>query len=178
MKQNVTSRYSWIVAGLVAGAAILIADVKTDYSHSTDFGQLHTYSWLKVDAGDTLWVDRIQRAVDGELTAKGWSKVESGGDAAVSAFGSRQNQQSLQTYYDGFGGGWFWRGFGPDLATTTIVNTPVGSLVVDIFDGHSKHLIWRGTANKTLSDKPEKNERKLEAAVRDMFKNFPPPPKS
>src|ERR1700722_1297928 len=126
-----------LTTGLMAGAAAVLfaADVKTDYSHSVDFGNYHTYSWLKVNAGDPLWVDRIQRAVDGELTAKGWSKVDSGGDAGVSAFGATHNQQSLQTFYDGFGGGWRWGGFGD--ATTTTINTPVGTLVVDIFDAHS-----------------------------------------
>jgi len=39
-------------------------------------------------------------------------------------------------------------------------------------------LIWRGTANKTLTDKPDKNEKKLEDAVQSMFKHFPPPTKS
>jgi Domain of unknown function (DUF4136) len=98
--------------------------------------------------------------------------VDSGGDAAVSAFGATHNQQTLQTFYDGFGGGWFWRGFGgPDLATTTVQNTPVGTLVVDIFDA-------RGNSEKTLSDKPDKNEKKLEESVQAMFKHFPPAPKT
>jgi hypothetical protein len=174
MKRNI-----WISAALITGATFLFAaDAKVDYSHSVDFGQYHTYSWLKVDAGNPLWVDRIQRDIDNELMAKGWMKVPSGGDAAVSAFGSRQNQQSLQTFYDGFGGGWRWGGFGPDIATTQTINTPVGTLVVDIFDGHDKKLIWRGTAQKTLSDKPDKNEKKVEDEVQDMFKHFPPAPKS
>ncbi len=164
-------------AFIAGAAALLFADVKTDYSHSVDFGNYHTYSWLKVNAGDPLWVDRIERAIDGELTAKGWSKVDSGGDAAVSAFGATHNQQSLQTFYDGFGGGWRWGGFG-DVATTTTINTPVGTLVVDIFDAHSKKLIWRGTSEKTLSDKPDKNEKKLEDSVESMFKHFPPAPRS
>jgi hypothetical protein len=168
-----------ILAALIGGAALLLAaDVKTDYSHSTDFSQIHTYSWLKVDAGDSLWVDRIKRDVDAELTAKGWSRVDSGGDAAVSAFGSTHNQQTLQTFYDGFGGGWRWRGFGPDLATTTVENTPVGTLVLDIFDGRTKNLIWRGISSKTLSEKPDKNEKKLEEQVQSMFKHFPPAAKT
>jgi hypothetical protein len=37
--------------------------------------------------------------------------------------------------------------------------------------------IWRGTASDVLSDKPEKNEKKLEKALTEMFKHFPPPPK-
>ena len=160
---------------LIVGAALLIAaDVKTDYSHSTDFGQFHTYSWMNVKAGNSLWMDRIKRDVDAQLATKGWTAVPSGGDAAVSAFGSTREQPTLQTYYDGFGGGWFWRG-GPDFATTTVENTPVGTLVVDIFDARDKKLIWRGTASNVLSDHPEKNEKKLEDSVQDMFKHFPPP---
>jgi hypothetical protein len=175
MKRNLL-----ISAVFITGAALLFAaDVKTDYSHSVDFGNYHTYSWLKVDAGNSLWQDRIQRDVDNELSAKGWMQVPSGGDAAVSAFGSTHNQQTLQTFYDGFGGGWRWRGFGgPDLATTTVENTPVGTLVVDIFDARTKQLIWRGSAEKTLSGKPEKNDKKLEDSVQSMFKHFPPAPKS
>jgi hypothetical protein len=57
---------------------------------------LISYSWIKVDAGNPLWVDRIQHDVDGQLTAKGWSKVDSGGDAAVSAFGATHNQKTLR----------------------------------------------------------------------------------
>jgi hypothetical protein len=72
----------------------------------------------------------------------------------------------------------FPRWFGPDLATTTTVNTPEGTLVVDSFDGHTKQLIWRGTSNRTLSDKSDKNETKLEDSVQSMLKYFPPAPKS
>jgi len=63
-------------------------------------------------------------------------------------------------------------GFGDSM--TTVENTPVGTLIVDVFDGQSKKLVWRGTSTETLSSKPEKNERKLEKAVADMFKKFPP----
>src|SRR5262249_22500828 len=109
-------------------------------------------------------------------SSKGWQQVSSGGDASVSAFGATHNEQTLQTFYDGFGGGWFWRGF-DTTATTTVENTPVGTLMVDIFDTKTKKLIWRGSASDTLSSKPEKNENKLEKSVDDMFKHFPPPPK-
>src|SRR6266404_6007621 len=150
------------------------AEVKVDHDHSTDFTRYRTYSWIKVQAGDSLWADRITRDVDGQLSAKGWNKVASNGDAGIAAFGATQNQPTLQTFYDGFGGGWFWRGFGEGVATTTVENTPVGTLVVDIFDGRSKKLIWRATGAEVLSGKPEKNERKLANTVEDMFKRFPP----
>ncbi len=167
----------FVLALLVSGCLVLAAKVTTDYSHSTDFAQYKTYSWLKVDAGNSLWADRIQKAVDSQLNAKGLTEAPSGGDIAIAAFGSRQNQQQLETFYDTFGGGWGWRGFGDGTATTTVQNIPVGSLNVDMFDGHTKKLVWRGSANDVLSDKPEKNEQKMDKSVADMFKHFPPPPK-
>jgi hypothetical protein len=36
----------------------------------------------------------------------------SGGDAAVVAIETTQKEQTLNTFDDGFGGGWRWRGFG------------------------------------------------------------------
>jgi hypothetical protein len=164
--------FLWTALTAALGGIALVAAVKTDYSHSTDFGRYRTYSWISVKAGDSLWQDRITQAVDSQLAAKGWSKVPSGGDASVSAFGATHNQQTLQTFYDGFPG-WRWRGF--DEATTTVENTPVGTLVVDIFDTQSKKLLWRGSSSDSLSEKSDKNEKKLEKSVEDMFKHFPPP---
>ena len=94
MKRNIL-----ITAVFITGAALLFAaDVKTDYSHSVDFGQYHTYSWLKVDAGNPLWIDRIKRDVNGQLSAKGWMEVPSGGDTAVSAFGATHNRQTSKPF--------------------------------------------------------------------------------
>jgi hypothetical protein len=158
-----------------ASALLLLALTRVDYDHSANFGQYHTYSWIKVEAGNSLWQDRIQRAVDNELMAKGWMRVPTGGDAAVSAIGSTKNEQQLNTFYNGIGGGWRWGGFGE--ATTTTQTIREGDLMVDIFDAHTKKLIWRGTAEKALSGNPEKNEKKMQDEVKDMFKKFPPPAK-
>jgi hypothetical protein len=164
----------FLFLSMLIGVGVLFAKVTTDYRHSADFAKYKTYSWLKVKAPDPLWNERITRAVDSQLTAKGWSRVDDGGDAAVSAVAATHNEQSLQTWYNNLGGGWYWGGFGDGMATTTTQNIPVGTLVIDIFDAQTKHLIWRGMASDTLSDKPEKNEKKLTSAVKDMFKDFPP----
>ena len=152
-------------------AAVAFAAVHTDYDHKADFGRYHTYSWIGVRAGDSLWQDRIMGAVDSQLAAKGWTKVASGGDAAVSAFGKTTERDTLETFYNGFPG-WRWGGFG--TATTTVTPYRVGDLVVDVFDNNTRQLIWRGSAEETLSEKPEKNEKKLDHAVTEMFDHFPP----
>jgi hypothetical protein len=158
----------------LAGICLLLAGVKTDFDHNADFGRYKSYSWISnAKASDDLWSERIMQDVDQQLAARGWTKVESGGDATISAFGRTHNEQTLETFYTGLGGGWRWRGGFGD-AMTTVENTPVGTLVVDVFDGSSKKLIWRGTATETLSSHPDKNEKKLEHSVEDMFKHFPP----
>ena len=45
---------------------------------------------------------------------------------------------------------------------------------MDIFDAKSKQLVYRGTATDELSNKPEKNAKKLAKASDKLFKNFPP----
>ncbi len=163
-----------LTLGLMA-ACLLLAKVTTDYDHHADFSSYHTYSWIKVAAQDQLWNDRIKRAVDKQLTAKGWQLVETGGDTDVAAYGSTHNAQSMQTWYNGFGGGWRWGGFGNSgMSTTTVQNIPIGRLMVDVFAGGSKQLLWRGQATDTLSGNPEKNTKKLDKAVADLFKKFPP----
>jgi hypothetical protein len=167
------------LTGAVAliGVTLLMAEIKTDYDHKADFKSYKTYSWIKVDAGNPLWVDRIQQAVDEQLTSKGLTRQDSGADLAVTALGRTKKEQSYNTFYDGIGGGWGWRGFGDmgmGTATTTVSETPIGTLTVDMFDAKSKKLVWRGTATETLSDKPEKNEKKLKSEVAKLFKSFPP----
>lgn len=165
-------------AMLLTATASFAQQVKTDYDRDSDFGHYSTYSWEKVQTPDPLWVDRIKEAVNSALAAKAWKQVDSGGDVAVVAIETTQTQQTLNTFYDGFGGGWRWRGFGGFGDSTTTVDTyRVGTLVVDLFDSSTKKLIWRGSASETLSDKSDKNIKTLDKGVQKMFDRFPPSPK-
>lgn len=160
---------------LAALGTALAQQVKTDFDHQANFSRYKTYSWQEVKVADSLWVTRIQSAVDAQLAGKGWTKVESGGDVAVVAIGASHTERKLQTFYDGMSGGWRWRGFGGmGEATTTEQDYKEGTLVVDLYDGKSKQLIWRGSAEDTVSNNAEKNEKNLDKGVAKMFKKFPP----
>jgi hypothetical protein len=171
------SQLKFVLPTVLASAMALYAAVHTDYDKKADFGRYHTYSWIGVEAGNPMWQDRIMSTVDSSLSAKGWTKVPSGGDATVSAFGRVREQDTLETFYTGFPG-WGWRaawwGLPGGTVTTQVIPEQVGNLTVDIFDGNTKQLIWRGQASEAVSEKPEKNEHKMEKAVDDMFKKFPP----
>src|SRR6202008_3100439 len=151
--------------------------VKTDYDRAANFAQYKTYSWEQVKTRDSLNVDRIKSAVNATLAAKGWTQMESGGDVSIVAIEITRNQQTLNTFYDGLGGGWGWRRFGGGGfgdATTTEQDYKVGTLVIDLYDAKTKQLIWRGSAQDTVSDKAMQNEKNLDKGVAKMFKKFPP----
>ena len=149
--------------------------VKTDYDHNANFGQYKTYSWEKVQTRDPLLVDRIKEAVNGVLAAKGWTQVDSDADVSIVAMQFTQNEQTLNTFYDGFGGGRRFGGFGGfGDATTTTETYKVGDLVVDLFDAKTKNLIWRGSSSDTLSNNADKNTKNLDKEVQKMFAHFPP----
>jgi hypothetical protein len=160
-----------MTTALLLMAVAAWANVNTDYDRHADFASYKTYSWAKVKTADSLWDDRVKRAVDSQLAAKGWSQVPSGGDVQLCARGATRDQQQLNTFYDGFGRRRFG-GFG--TATTTVDTYKVGTLIVEIFDGGTKNLVWQGVASDTLSDKADKNIKNLDKNVQKMFKHFPP----
>jgi hypothetical protein len=167
-----------LLGALFSFAAIASAQqVKFDYDRSADFSQYKTFSWEHVKTQDPLVVDRIKSSVKAALAGKGWTEVDSGGDISIVALEMTHDQQTLDTFYDGFGGGWAWRhfgfgGFGDAITTTKTYK--VGTLVVDLFDTKTKKLVWRSSSSDTLSNNSSKNIRNLDESVEKMFKQFPP----
>jgi hypothetical protein len=178
-----------LCAALLAGAAVAVqaADVHTDYDKHADFSRIHNYCWGHVSTANPMFEQRIKDEVDKDLQGRGWQQSSGGAcDAEVFAKGDVHNQTELQTYYTGLGGGWGggwgwggwgwrsgWWGPGPET-TTTEINKPVGSLVIDIFDGQSKSLIFRGIATGDVSKNPDKNTHNLDKDIDKMFDHFPP----
>ncbi|MGI4755222.1 MAG: DUF4136 domain-containing protein [Janthinobacterium lividum] len=162
--------------------------VSTDFDHKANFQQYHTFSLYKVQASSPLVEQRLRDALVHDLSARGLEMVSQGGDLAVTAIGSRKDQQEYNTFYQGLGGGgygWGGRGFGgfggrfgggfgnDGLANTQVINVPVGSLVVDVYDGSKHQLLFRGVASDTLSSKEEKNTKKLQKSVSKIFDKYP-----
>jgi Domain of unknown function (DUF4136) len=152
-------------------------DVKVDFDKDANFGTIKTFA-VKIGTSwnNPLSEKRVVGEIEQSLTEKGWTKTdESKADALVVLHGATQVKKDLNTFYSGGYGGYGWRGVGGmGSATTTVNEYTVGTLVVDIFDAKSKQLLFRGTASDEISDKPEKNVKKLAKASDKMFKDFPP----
>jgi len=167
---------------VVAGVALAVAggaraqDVKVDYDKAANFGAIKTFSLkLGTSWGNQIGEKRVTDEITQALTEKGWKLVPEGpADAQVVLHGASQTKRSLNTFYSGMGG-YRYRGFGgTGTATTTESEYTVGTLVVDIFDAKGENLLWRGAAQDELSDKPDKNIKKLAKASDKLFKEFPP----
>jgi hypothetical protein len=153
-------------------------DVSTDYDKSYNFSQLKTFA-VKVGTswGNPLSEARVVSEIESGLTKKGWTKAdEATADAIVMLHGATEQKKDLNTFYSGYGGWGYggWYGGGMSTAHTTVNEYRVGTLVTDIFDAKTKKLVFRGVATDELSDKPEKNEKKIKKATEKMFKKFPP----
>jgi len=162
-----------VVLMMSLASAASAQKVTTDYARGTDFSQYKTFMWIvEPSATNPLTNQRIVEDVNAALASKGLTRVAADGDIGVAAHAATRQRRTLDTFYDGFGGGWRWHG-GFGSATTTVSTFSVGSLVVDLFDAKTKAAVWRGTSTKTLSDNPEKNAGSLNRAIAKMFKSFP-----
>jgi len=167
----------------LASISVFAQQVTTDYDHKADFSRVRTFSIYKVQASSPLVEQRLRDDLTRNLTSLGLTSTPEGGDLSITAMGSRGNQKEYNTFYQGLGGsGYGWRGrgfggfgggFGSDGVTnTSVINIPVGSVVVDAYN-NNRQLLFRGMAKDTLSDKEEKNTKKLEKAIDKIFKEFP-----
>jgi len=146
-------------------------DVNTDYVHGTDFSKYKTYAWgpSQHPVQDQMWNQRIINDVDTQLSTKGLSKVDPGA-----------NPDLLVGYNAGIKQNVSWEGYrtgglfmGGDASIQKEVENE-GTLVVDLADTKEKTVLWRGMASETLSDKSDKNIKKLEKSVNKMFEKYPP----
>ncbi len=174
---------AWSTA-LVLSATTFAANVTTDYSHKVDFHNYHTFSFVKVQTADPFFDDRIKTRITTDLTNAGFQPVASGGDLSLTAFESDKTQQEYNTFYNGLGdGGWGWGGWGGwgggyGQTTTTVQQVPIGTLMVDMYDSKTHQMVWRGRATGKLSDKTDKNTKKVDSDIDHMLHDFPPKTKS
>src|SRR5215470_5284254 len=173
-------KLSLVAALALASTAAVAQDVKTDYDHSANFAAIKTFqAKIATGWGNQISEKRVLDEFTQALTEKGWKAVDANPDAVVLLHGATEKQKSLNTFYSGGGyGGYGYRGWGGmggmGTATTTTSEYLVGTLVVDIYEAKTKALMYRGTATDELSDKPEKNQKKLQKASDKLFKDFPP----
>ena len=181
-------RSTVLTASLVALVALACSTlrVSSDYDPATDFAKFRTYAWLPEEPTPTgrprldspLLHDRIRKAIDRSLEAKGYQRTEHP-DFLVRFDLSAERKLDIDTYNAGF-----YRGYGyyMSLPQTDIREYDEGSLIVDVIDLPQKKVVWRGIGQKRLRGEgtpadPAEMQKRIDATVDAVLANFPPKPK-
>ena len=167
-------KYVWLLILLIVPVAW--AAVSVDFDHEAAFTRFKTYAWIEGTPANPIAQKRIEAAVDGELAEKGYERADGDADFYVVTHAARSTQTQVDINNYGYHDRYPSRGWGGGMSTgtATVREIPMGTILVDILDGESRELIWRGTASAALSYKDKKNEKKLYKVMGKMFKKFPP----
>lgn len=169
---------------VMAAASVLLAActtlrVSSDFDHQTSFANYHTYAWLPREharSQNPLAVRHAQEAIDAEMQRKGYALTADLGEAdfVVDFTLSAKERLDVQSYPALYRGPWIWgRGYyGNQIDLRTYRE---GSLVIDIFDGHTHQPVWTGRATKELSQAELEHSRApVQAATSAVLGAFPP----
>ncbi len=154
--------------------------VQTDHDPAADFGRYRDYAWRQQPPiANPLLKQRVVAAIDAELLGRGWRQVpEAEADVVLVGNVSAHEEQTLDAFYDGPGwDGWGWHGAiraGDGLQQVHLHSYKVGTLVLDMFDTDTRRAVWRAMAEGTVPDSQAQIDKDAMAAVRGMFREFPP----
>ena len=155
-----------------------IYGVQYDYDKQADFKNLKTYDWMTVPEKadiDSLKVERVKKAVNAELQAKGLMMTSNNPDFLIAEHLGKNDKVQVTNW------GYNYDQYGMDLGPQGVdtYQYEEGSLILDFVDAKSKKMIWRGVAKAEINntDTPEKTEKLINEAVQEILKNFPPKPK-
>jgi hypothetical protein len=183
-----------VANALVATVAIISAgcsglSVVSDFDPAANFSAFQTFEWLPDTetegsgvAQDPLIDRRIRMAINDDLVAKGFRLVEDGGDFAVGSQLSTREDVSYSTMHSGWGGygygyGYWGGGMSMGTSTTTRNTSTVGQLLIGVFDEGTMEMVWRGTGEKTISNRqqsPEDSQNTINDIVSRIMETFPP----
>jgi hypothetical protein len=177
-RMGMSMRFRTFVATVVVvllGTIAFAQRVTYDFDRSANFASFTSYAWVRGSVTpDELNNARIVKAVDAQLAARGFKRVEASEAPDVLVAYHTSFDKDLQI--TGFSSGWGGYRFGPSRSATARTEVIVtGTLAVDMVDANTKTIVWRGLASKDLDVKadPGKRERNINKAVEKIFKNFP-----
>lgn len=175
---------------LITGLAVTLLacssiTVQSDYDPEVDFSKYGSYAWIpeperenkdSITVTDDLLRQRIERAADAALSAKGMRRVPQQ-DASLLVTEHVSVKQKLRVNTTNYGYGYGrWGYYGGGYTDTQVDQYEQGTLVIDFIDANSKLLVWRGIAQKRLSKSttPEENEKRVKQVVDAILAKYPP----
>lgn len=166
----------------IFGAGCSSVSISHDWDQQEDFSKLKTFAWLEqplAQVGDaraaalqnSLFAKRLRTSVNRQLQAKGYELSTESPDFVIVYYTGIQDKVNVTNW--GYSYGPYWNPWGESI---DVHHYSEGTLVLDFIDFRTKNLIWRGTAQKALADRPDpdKVEREIDNIVSKLLAKFPP----
>jgi hypothetical protein len=165
-----------VAIGCLSGCAPL--RVNADPTPTMDLRTYRTYAWDTAELESTgdprldhnrFFSDRVQRAVDPQMSFRGYEKVEDGTPGLTLHIHARVKQQIESAQPEGPGGSCSHQECRPYVYDE-------GTLYIDITDARTNTLIWRGWAETSLDgivDNQDVMNQVIDRAVRSICARLP-----
>lgn len=136
---------------------------------------MKTYSWAYAavpQGSNTVLVQMIRNNFDSDLAARGFKRVDEGGDFVIGiTLGSRSELQVTNwPTYPGWGWG-RWGGWAAPMTSTSVQQITQGSLALDVYNGQTKEAMWHGYASRQISPNSP-NPELIQNAVAGLVERF------
>ena len=166
-----------LLATLLGACATSQPVVQTDQAPGVDLARFRTYTWVEEPNTQSPIVrEKLVRAVDAQLAAKGMQRVADGDVALVGHIATREDV-SYNNFSVGLGLGSWGNSGGVGVGTNTGTSVPktklVGTLIFDMYDAKTKQAIWRGTVSGDVPQDPATIDAAIARYIPEMFANFP-----
>jgi hypothetical protein len=171
---------------LALGLALLGCATRahTDFDPNAQFDHYRTFAWLTPEGemaeatssqADPLLLRRIREAIERDLVAKGYRRVDDRADADFVVGFSIASKEKLQPRSQvsvGIGS-WGRHGGWAVSAPVAAESQSEGTLSIDVFDGRSQQPVWHGSASKPISPSTDR-EVLVNDVVGAILAEFPP----
>ena len=154
--------------------------VRTDFDRQADFHAYRSFSFVPgQDPGPELLLRRVQRAVEAEMGAKGFTGAADADADLLVRYQAVMHVKRGPVFSFGVGVGSFAPGGGVGAGVSRSTGGRpdlVADIALDILDGRSHAVLWHGTAENAVgpSLSPEEADAAVQKAVKDLLSGFPP----
>lgn len=185
---------------LISGVLLVVVGCTTlpktgyDFDRSTNFGGYKTYAWVSEEQektgdrrADNSAVDmRIRIAIGTQLRLKGYQTLPEGRPDFLVTYTIALKDSSPTVSSQYFSEGMAGRPFLHSADSRSVRDAApsnseghsylTGTLLIDVIDGASEKLVWRGTAAGEVDQglTSEQRDERTRAIVRSILSHFPP----
>lgn len=154
--------------------------VRTDHDRKADFHAYRSFSFAPAqDPGPELLLRRVQRAVEAEMGSRGFTGAADADADLLVRYQPLMHVKRGPVFSFGVGVGSYGPGGGVGAGVSRSTGGRpdlVADITLDILDGRSHAVLWRGTAENAVgpSLSPEEADAAVQRAVKDLLSGFPP----